>query len=149
MQTLKLVRSLIKYMKLKTFTDRADNRVSDLVQRESEDFSVTYKSNDDPELEFKLSGEAQEGDRWGENKFVVDLNLESSVKHPETWEEFSEEINDVTRRVRSVLMENVGFSGPIILRSSNNENEKSWARRVILDEDETVGSVDNSSTGQN
>lgn len=83
------------------------------------------------DVHLTVTGKRREDERWGEDKYATDVQLNASVEKYEFWEDAEDDVEEFCDELADVVEETVGFSGPIVLRSNESLNNRMWARRVI------------------
>lgn len=122
-------------MDVDSFSNRVREEYEQLLsESESREFDVSFELTGD--VDVKFSGSRKNSDRWGEDNFAVDARLDVTVQEEETWEEESDQVEELTESVKHALRDVLGFTGPVIIRSSDDKCVRSWARRLIKTEEE-------------
>lgn len=102
---------------------------------DTESFTETYELElEGSELE--VEGIRHDSDRWGENKYAVDGSVWFRVEDESDWEDIEERVDELCRRLKNLLSETIGFSGPVIVRSGDDKTERMWSRRIIHDKED-------------
>lgn len=123
-------------MDMKSFSETVQEEYNQLLDESgSGKFEVSSELTEDIDVEF--SGVRKNSDRWGENKFAVDARVDVSVQDEEDWTEVSDQVNEFTELIRQVLEDTLGYTGPVVIRSSDDRTVRSWARRLVKTEQES------------
>lgn len=123
-------------MDMKSFSETVQEEYNQLLDENgSGKFEVSSELTEDIDVEF--SGVRNNNDRWGENKFAVDARVDVSVQDEENWTEVSDQVNEFTELIRQVLEDTLGYTGPVVIRSSDDRTVRSWARRLVKTEQES------------
>jgi hypothetical protein len=123
-------------MDMKSFSETVQEEYNQLLDENgSGKFEVSSELTEDIDVEF--SGVRKNNDRWGENKFAVDARVDVSVQDEENWAEVSDQVNEFTELIRQVLEDTLGYTGPVVIRSSDDRTVRSWARRLVKTEQES------------
>lgn len=119
----------------KEFQNRVRERFDDLRNADgTHQFELEYTITESPKAVITISGRRRDSDRWGQNKYATDANIDLSVDSRESIQDLESEITSAEDTIQEILNDTIGYSGPIILRSSENPTVISWARRLIQDE---------------
>lgn len=122
-------------MDVNEFSDRVRQEYNQLLETdESKEFEVSDELTDN--VDVKFSGARKDSDRWGENNFALDARIDVTVEEEDDWEEVSGQVENFTESMKHLLNDTVGFTGPVIIRSSDDKCVRSWARRLIKQEEE-------------
>lgn len=115
------------------FFKTLENCFQDLHQPDAESFEKTHELQSHEDFELEVSGSRMDNDRWGEDRYALDANVKFSVEEEEDWEELEEELDRLTSRLKNLLQDTIGFTGPVVVRSNDDMCERMWARRLIHD----------------
>lgn len=113
------------------FSDEIVSKYEELKNTEDEDsFTITSKIG---ESELVFSGESHRHDRWGKDQYAVDATVDLNQYTEDT---DLETVDSYLSEVKKAVNESIGYRGPVLLRSSEDERVLSWSRRLILNTEE-------------
>lgn len=130
-QKVKVVLVPTKYMDENYEEIRRDFQRLDNPDSEEGEFEHEFDIQTEPNIKVTVTGEKKDSDRWGENKYAIDARISMQVEESEHWEESQDITSNFTSKIKTILRESVEFTGPVILRSSEDKTKRSWARRLI------------------
>lgn len=133
-QKVKVVLVPTKYMDENYEEIRRNFQRLDNPDSEEGEFEHEFNIQTEPNIKVTVTGEKKDSDRWGENKYAIDARIHIQVEEFESWEESQDSISNFKNEIKTILRESIEFTGPVILRSSEDETTRSWARRLIKDD---------------
>lgn len=113
------------------FFSTVENQFKDLHNPDCENFKEREEITDKDGFELEVSGIRKDSDRWGEHQYAIDANVKFTVEDESDWEELEDEVQRLTDKLQNLIHRSIRFTGPVVVRSTGNPCERSWARRLV------------------
>lgn len=108
------------------------NRFSNLLDSEkAEDFKITEEVEDNVEL--LVEGSRSNAEHWGDDRYSVDFQFGLRKSEELHWDEIEDTVEEYQDNSSEILTQSIGYNGPVRFRTDNNENIRQWARRILLE----------------
>ncbi len=84
----------------------------------------------------RVEGERLPTSRWGKDKYLIDIVVVIENNSEENWDSVSSDsIKQLETAVKEVLQTSLSYTGPLVVRSSDDITVKKWARRFLYNKD--------------
>jgi hypothetical protein len=112
------------------------NRFSNLLDSEkAEDFKLTEEIEENVQL--LVEGSRSNAEHWGDDRYSIDFQFGLRKSEELHWDEIEDTIEECQDDSAEILAQSIGYNGTVVFRTDNNENIRHWARRILLEYEDT------------